>query len=278
MGFRFLCGVFALVFLCVSCGGAGLVVETPHSEKGFDNVLGSIVGLVEPSENGLKGPYCTGFFISETDFITAGHCILESTLKIELTPQGPRVALAFAEPETAIGTTVYFVEKHQFDSWIGSSVEGDPSHPEYYSATVLAVLSPFDDNDIALLRINQDTPPSEHWLEIRDWTVDPPQVGEVAYAVGLPVSEPWILTRGIVSRIHLGRDNLVQLFHDARIGHGSSGGPVMDSLARVTGINVQLSRENIFSKATPSSVIQTLYNIYETRLEIEELDSTDDLS
>lgn len=140
------------------------------------------------------------------------------------------------------------------------------------TATVLSVVD-VDHGDMALLRLVPNSPHSAHWLSIRNWTTEGrPTIGEEIYALGMPVGEPWVLTRGIISRMHIELDNQVFIFHDARIGHGSSGSPLLDARGNVIGVNVQISRNNIFSKASPSTIVHTLYRLHELYREVEELD------
>lgn len=270
-----LSGMTALLLLCASCGGARYPVYVPgNSAESLNNALNSVVALVEVSGDDMEGPYCTGFFISETDLITAGHCVLEEDISITFGPDGPEIALEFEDPEAAIGREIQFINIQQFNEWVGTSEEERSENPEYMTARVLAVVDP-DEGDMALLRLSNNEPHSTHWLPVRDWTSEgTPSVGEEVYALGMPVGEPWVLTRGIISRMHIELDNQVFIFHDARIGPGSSGSPLLDVRGNVIGVNTQISRNNIFSKATPSTIIHTLYRLHEARREIEELDRT----
>lgn len=259
------------VLLLASCGGSQLPVNVPGGAEQYDRVLNSVVAMVVPTEEGLMGPTCTAFFISETDLITAGHCVLQARQELVFTPSGIAIRVTYEEAENAIGRQVHFVTRQQHSEWAGTNEDDRSQSPSYVTATVMAVRGP-EDEDMALLRILDSEPRATQWLEVRDWQTEPPRAGEEAYAVSNPVGDIWMLTRGVISSVQTNLDNSVEVYHDARVGHGSSGSPLLDALGRVVGINVRINRGNILSIATPSSVIQTLYGLLETRLEIEELD------
>jgi V8-like Glu-specific endopeptidase len=258
--------LFTLSLFVLGCGSSPRYpVHVPtNTSQGFQNALDSVVAMVNVSEYGLEGPYCTAFFISETDLITAGHCVLESTPRLVATPQGLAIVVDFEDAENGVGRTVHFVTRRQYDSWTSVPEADRDDNPSYMSATVLAVIGP-DEADMALLRLTNGQR-SSNWMQVRNWqTEGTPAVGETVYALSMPVGEIWELTMGIISRMHTQLDGLPQIHHDARIGHGSSGSPLLDALGNVIGVNVQISYENVFSKASPSTFIQTLFTLHQRR-------------
>jgi putative serine protease PepD len=97
--------------------------------------------------------------------------------------------------------------------------------------------------DLAVVRV--DAPTSA--LQPLQWTSSgDTQVGDPAYAIGNPFGLDRTMTAGIVSAV--GRaiqapngfsiDNVIQT--DAAINEGNSGGPLVDSLGRVVGVNSQI--------------------------------------
>jgi S1-C subfamily serine protease len=82
--------------------------------------------------------------------------------------------------------------------------------------------------DIALLHVHADTSGIPKLTIARD----PPRVGDRVFALGHPNESVWSLTAGVVSSV---RGGLIQ--HDAAIGTGSSGGPLLDARGRIVGIN-----------------------------------------
>jgi S1-C subfamily serine protease len=84
------------------------------------------------------------------------------------------------------------------------------------------------DLDIALIRLHADTA----GIPTPPLADDPPRVGERVFALGHPNESVWSLTSGVVSSV---RDGLIQ--HDAALGTGSSGGPLLDARGHIIGIN-----------------------------------------
>jgi len=82
--------------------------------------------------------------------------------------------------------------------------------------------------DVALIHLHTDT---SH-VPKPSMADDPPHVGERIFALGHPNESVWSLTSGVVSSVRAG---LIQ--HDAALGTGSSGGPLLDARGRVVGIN-----------------------------------------
>jgi len=82
--------------------------------------------------------------------------------------------------------------------------------------------------DIALLHVHADTSRIPH-LPVAH---EAPRVGERVYALGHPNESVWSLTAGVISSV---RSGLIQ--HDAALGTGSSGGPLLDGRGRMVGIN-----------------------------------------
>ncbi len=87
-------------------------------------------------------------------------------------------------------------------------------------------------NDLALIKImgNQRFP-----IEIK--LADPKsiQVGQKVYAIGSPTGRAGTLTTGILNRIDSNNNNNLEI--DAKLNHGSSGGPLLNSQAELIGVN-----------------------------------------
>jgi S1-C subfamily serine protease len=101
--------------------------------------------------------------------------------------------------------------------------------------------------DLAVLQI--DAPADElEPLELGD--SDDVAVGEEVVAIGSPFGLDATVTSGIVSAVDrritapdgFAIDDAIQT--DAAINHGNSGGPLLDSSARVVGVNSQIESEN----------------------------------
>jgi hypothetical protein len=257
--------------LLASCAVSHAQLHVPGEPERFNDLNSAVVALVEVAEDGnLIGPTCTAFFISPRQLVTAEHCV--QAPRFTYIPIAPGISLRVPveNPGPTVGRTAHFVSLAQWDDWIGAHEDDRPDNPAHSTVTVVAA---DEDADVAILELSDGQPSSEHWLSIRDYQEHGvPQVGEQVYATSMPSGAIWILSEGIISRMHLTLQSEVLIYHQARIGHGSSGSPLMDRHGRVIGINVQINRGNIVGIAVPSTHIATLLSILETEREIEELD------
>ena len=94
--------------------------------------------------------------------------------------------------------------------------------------------------DIAVVEVDGQVSPADLALD------DPPQVGQLAVAIGSPLGFSQSVTSGIVSGVNrelqIGGtrlDGLIQT--DAPINEGNSGGPLADRDGRVIGVNVAIA-------------------------------------
>lgn len=94
--------------------------------------------------------------------------------------------------------------------------------------------------DIAVVAIDGEVPPADLALG------DPPEVGQLAVAIGSPLGFSQSVTSGVVSAVDrtltVGStqlDGLIQT--DAPINQGNSGGPLADRQGRVIGVNVAIA-------------------------------------
>ena len=139
------------------------------------------------------------------------------------------------------------------------SFAGDASYPA-------DVVGTDPSSDLAVIRVN--APPALlHPLAFGDASsVD---VGDPVYAIGNPFGLQRTMTAGIVSAT--GRDirapngltipNAIQT--DAAINHGNSGGPLLDGLGRVIGVNSQIEGGTVDGNvgvgfAIPSSTVRSI--------------------
>lgn len=99
--------------------------------------------------------------------------------------------------------------------------------------------------DLAVLKINA---PPESLVPIRFGRSDDLKVGQRAYLVGNPFGLSGTLTTGIISSLHrslpsrvddLEMTSIIQT--DAAMNPGNSGGPMLDSSARMIGMNVAIA-------------------------------------
>jgi serine protease Do len=87
--------------------------------------------------------------------------------------------------------------------------------------------------DLALIRI-----PNQNRLKFLNLAkLDTVRVGQNVYALGSPFGIDNTFTSGILNKISKTESILL---HDARINHGNSGGPLLNSQGEVIGVNTQL--------------------------------------
>jgi S1-C subfamily serine protease len=110
-----------------------------------------------------------------------------------------------------------------------------------YDATLVGA---FPDRDLAVLRIEA---PREKLPPLAIGTSRDLQVGQRVYAIGNPFGLDQSLTTGIVSALNREIESFNQrtirgvIQTDAAINPGNSGGPLLDSAARLIGVNTQIA-------------------------------------
>nr|WP_281497516.1 S1C family serine protease [Ornithinimicrobium sp. F0845] len=110
-------------------------------------------------------------------------------------------------------------------------------------------------NDLALIDISEAEP-----LPYLDFAQEPVSVGQEIYVAGFPLGDPeYTLTRGIVSKANADSEDLTwasvdhSLEHDAAAHPGNSGGPLLTTDGRVTGVH--------FSGFLPADMVRQQFAI-----------------
>jgi len=254
--------------LAVSCGASPPPLHVPGNPDRIDDIYNSVVALVKIEGNNMRGPYCTASFISPTLLATAAHCVARH----DSVSVAPGVSVDLPGTVSPVGDEVQFVTFSQYNRWIEVANDSNHNIPEYVSATV-AEVDTENGHDVALLEINSNETPSNNWLVMRDLTRTPLHPGEIAYSIGMPVGQIWILTDGIISRIQIRQDGSIDILHQVRTGPGSSGAPIMDYRGRIIGTHSAgwsgRRSGTVVGEAKPISYMRTLVRMHETRLEIE---------
>ncbi len=116
--------------------------------------------------------------------------------------------------------------------------------PKHYSATLVGSDS---STDLAVIKV--DAPASVlHPLSLGDSSAV--EVGDGVVAIGSPFGLADTVTSGIVSALHRQMDSPNRftisdsIQTDAPINHGNSGGPLIDTSARVIGVNTQIQSDS----------------------------------
>lgn len=255
-----------------SCGARLPDLHVPGNPDELGNVYEAVVALVHEENENIRGSYCTATYVSPRLLATAAHCV-PAVNRVTLAP-GITVVLPGSSNQSPVGQSVSFIEHQHYSEWVGRDDE-DENHPVLTHATVV-VVDDADEHDVALLELTADEPDAEHWLEMRNLTNEPLRAGEVAYSVGMPVGQIWILTEGIISRVHIRLNNTIDILHQVRMGPGSSGSALMDARGRMIGVNSAgwgtQSSGIVLGQAKPINYIQTMIRVLEGQREIEQMD------
>jgi serine protease Do len=116
-----------------------------------------------------------------------------------------------------------------------------------------------DLTDLAVLKIDVDGLIPAEWGDSEAL-----EVGSMVWAVGSPYGLEQTVTQGILSGKHRGDDSPHQDFlqTDAAVNPGNSGGPLVDAMGKVIGINTSIFGQRFqgISFAVPSSVAQRVFS------------------
>ncbi|MFA6049861.1 MAG: serine protease [Candidatus Paceibacterota bacterium] len=222
---RFLVG-FLLVFtmLCYSCCALQRTEPIIDLHTDLDAVEGSLratVAFVRPQTSGTGTTYCSGFFVSETRIISAGHCF-QTALRIPV-PDGTFIELPGINDPT--GEEVFFARYGEIDLFT-NQVIGEPEQ---------ANIIYFDrEYDVAILELASNVPHSRYFFP---FAVEIPRVGSAAYGVGHPSRLPWSFSSGIISRVITeSGDRTAFLQSSVPTVPGNSGGPLLNSRGELIGM------------------------------------------
>lgn len=231
-----------------------LYTDIPRNVLHMQN---STVGLVSFNQrHELEAMSCTAFFISERRLATSLHCIVPTHIRVDLGP-GVYVNIPNIVPEQQIiGREVIFVRYEDHMRFLREYIADSTQIRILISnSNVVAVDR---DNDIAILEMNPSQRDAETWFELSSYRA---RVGERAFSVGFPESRFWIITAGIISadqRFDTGPGDII---HTALLAPGNSGGPLINNLGQVIGINRAIITDADFlGMATPAEALIDLQN------------------
>ncbi len=199
-----------LLLILAGCGGATLSrFEIPRSSVSLlEDATVALVTVVPGT--GTMSAYCTGTFVSETEVLTAAHCIDEEETRVKVSTHGDYV-------------------RSEGKYW---------GHWTYFDVIRADTL-----DDLALLRLSSGAHVSAHSvLELAD---EPPVTGERVVIVGHPAGLlAWTFTTGIVSSSqrngwgneYPGEYVRAYIQCSAGIYFGNSGGPVLNVDNEIVGV------------------------------------------
>lgn len=193
----------------VACGGS----SHNHSSITKPNLRvlnNAVVALLAPGAPGEQRIYCSGFFVSDTEVVTAAHCIDPDQVTVR------------------IGTLRDFADT-------------DGHFYNRYHTFVVTRVDSF--NDLALLSYDGDVPlPFHTSLSL---AAEVPEVGDNVVVVGHPTGIlAWTYTTGIVSYASRngwgdepdGVERRMYIQYSANSYYGNSGGPVLNCENEVVGV------------------------------------------
>lgn len=221
------------------------------------------------------GYSCTGFFVNGQGYIgTAGHCVTyDSGVEADLIAAAADAAKANGYYK--VGTTdeqianeakqYYEVTQHSepdvavFFSAQMSGISDDRS----LSARIIAS-KPFEDGDVALLKVNATNTPALPLTPDADV-----QVGEPSVSIGYPQeinelqADPSLspsFKDGTISALRTIQNGKFKVYENsAATGHGMSGGPVVNEAGDVVGV-VSFGENVSFNLIRPAEMMQELLN------------------
>jgi hypothetical protein len=245
--------VFVLGALLASC-----VAQDPRSYRFVDspgniaNLQQSVVWIFKSQNLGQpEEPACSGFFVSRDLVATAYHCVRPPvTRAIELAPGLTMFVPVEGKPEPVVGRTVLFMLKSEFDRIIDG---GEEVQPNLISSTVVQIDVV---NDLALLSVEDHQ--SNNWVRVQSRL---PMVGETVDTMGMHMSQPWVLTEGLVSAIRRRLNAPDRIIHQAGVAPGASGSPLVNKFGYLVGINVGYIRDVRYGIAIPTSYLERLIQL-----------------
>lgn len=219
------------VLFAAACGTTPTPTDQRPLPSDGDIVTAAMpaIVLVVNTRADHKTTWGAGFFDADGNVLTAHHVVADP---------GQVSVLVFREGRPSYspmdGGIMRFLFENQRELVPATIAKADPV------------------SDVALLRVDPKIDiglrPALRWAE------DCVRPGDRVYALGHPQETPWSFSAGVVGALQYG---LIQ--HDATVGPGSSGGPLLNLRGEVVGVNVaQVVSEPVgLSFARPSLVVMS---------------------
>jgi S1-C subfamily serine protease len=180
----------------------------------------STVVFMGKAENGNYDTYCSGFFVSETEILTAAHCAEEAVVRQAPSKIQPLLEEAI-DGADVVGTEMIYTTSGYIGS-VGENPRG---------AFIGKVIAEDHPHDLALVRIRRNNPPHQ----FLDLSQRLPELGDPVATMGAPGAIGYSYSAGTISNIHyeimdptLGKQGpFVQV--EMAINPGNSGGAVINS-------------------------------------------------
>ncbi len=226
--------VLVLTALALACGSA----PAPKVERRLPPSDGDIVKAAMPAivlvvntRDDRKTTWGAGFFDADGHVLTAHHVVED---------KGRVSVMLFSEGRSSYSPMDGGIMRFLFENG-----------RELLPATLIKVDSV---SDLAMLQIDGDVGQAVGTRPALHWANEGVRPGDRVYALGHPQETPWSFSAGVVGALQYG---LIQ--HDATVGPGSSGGPLLNLRGEVVGVNVaQVVSEPVgLSFARPASVVMS---------------------
>lgn len=224
------------------------------NENNLDRFYKSTVMLIGMDLSGHIIPNCSGVFISKDLILTARHCVFDPE---DFAIQNPKTKNKFFVPTAAVEKTIKnkvipFISRKTYEANNTDLLSIHAIDVSFAEVKFIDIYSYKDDSkDIAILKVPVKEFESDSWLPISKSVI---KRGKKVYALGNPLTLPWILTSGRVSQYLLLNDlavyketdfdkffsfqqtrNKVYVF-DLNAWPGLSGGPIINNSGEIISI------------------------------------------
>lgn len=216
-------GLSLMIFLGLSChglspGGQRRVNLATDLDE-IETRLRATVAFLDPETERI---FCSGFFVSPRQIISAAHCF-EPTATLTL-PTGEVIQIPTGVDPT--GETAHFITYGDLDM-VTNRLLQPPKR-----ATIVHF---HRGDDLVILNLETPLEDSRSVLRFADTR---PRVGSQAYGIGHPYRLAWSFESGIISRViqNPTNQNVLLLQASVPVAGGNSGGPLLDSEGNIIGM------------------------------------------
>jgi S1-C subfamily serine protease len=246
--------------MSVNCGGASTQIK---SEDSFEEYSFGVVALVQPalSADGVSESdpsdldnysrnstgeehevYCSGFFVSDREILTAAHCVQRLQFIESIFGSGFE-----ATDESPVG------DIRKISTYSQYRLDGG----NFLSYKLVKVSKYNREQDVALLELLPNQSPGFHKVFKIGKS---PHLGDKVSAIGHPSGLAWTLTQGIISSEKRFIDKQAIVQTSAMTFFGNSGCPLIDANGNAIGVASMIARTPHLAFYTHVDVIREFIN------------------